>query len=265
MKKSGLEQLQSEFKDYLYSGANEAKLASSVASANNIDSTLRLDVYRNTYYIRLQEALAHDFPVLLTVMGDETFGREMADYLQAYPSTSPSLRYVGQHLSTWLDQHNKPALADLVRLEWAILKAFDAADADVLDGDNLQNIPAEQWEQLRFTFHPSVTLLDVGTNVMMIWNAHLRKEPLPVIQCDSPESLVVSRSRNGPVVQSIPPVYHTFFEALVENKTFGVACEHLARLENGNNVPHIAAQCLAQALSNGWISQVQKDFISSGS
>ncbi len=265
MKKSSLEQLQSEFKDYLYSGANEAKLASSVTSANNIDSILRLDVYRNAYYIRLQEALAHDFPVLLAVMGDETFGREMAAYLQAYPSTAPSLRYLGQHLSQWFYQLNKPALADFVKLEWAILKAFDSADADVLYGDSLQAIPTEQWEQLRFTFHPSVTLLDVGTNVMMIWNAYLRKKPLPGIQLDSPESLVVSRSRYGPVVQSISPVYHTFFEALAENKTFGVACEHLARLENGNNVPHIAAQCLSQALSNGWISNVQTGLMSSDS
>lgn len=265
IKKPSLEQLQSEFKDYLYSGANEAKLASSVASANNIDSILRLDIYRNAYYIRLQEALAHDFPILLAVMGDEAFGREMAAYLQTYPSTAPSLRYLGQHLSQWFYQHNKSGLADLVKLEWAVLKAFDAADADCLAGESLQTVLPEQWEQLRFTFHPSVTLLDVGTNVMMIWNACLRKKPLPGIQLYSPESLVVSRSRNGPVVQSIPPTHYTFFEALAENKTFGVACEHLARLENGKNVPHIAAQCLSQVLSNGWISNVQTGLMSSDS
>ena len=263
MTQSDLEQLQSEFKDYLYTGANEAELAANVASANNIDSLLRLDIYRNAYYIRLQEALAHDFPALLAVMGDEAFGSETADYLQAYPSTSPSLRYVGQHLSTWLDQHNKPALADLVRLEWAILKAFDAADADVLDGDNLQNIPAEQWEQLRFTLHPAVTLLAVGSNVMTIWRAYIKKQPLPAIQEDSPDTLVVSRSRNGPVSQSISAENHTFLNALVNNKTFGEACEQLAKLESANHVPQIAAQCLTQALSNGWISNVYTGLMSS--
>ena len=189
----------------------------------------------------------------------------MASYLQAYPSTAPSLRYIGQHLSQWFYQHNKSGLADLVKLEWAILKAFDAADADVMSSESLQTVLPEHWEQLRFTFHPSVTLLDVGTNVMSIWKAHLRKEPLPDIQFDTPESLVVSRSPGGPVVRSIPPAHHLFYEALAEGQTFGMVCEHLARLEPQNDVSHIAAQCLAQALSNEWLIQPQIDFMSSDS
>lgn len=265
MKNVDLKNLQSEFKRYLYSGANEAELAEAIASTNNIDSILRLDVYRNAYYIRLQEALAHDFPVLLAVMGDESFGREMASYLQAHPSTAPSLRYIGQYLSQWFYQHSKPELAELVKLEWAILKAFDAADAEGASGESLQTVLPEQWEQLRFTFHPSVTLLDVSTNVATLWDAHLRKEVLPGIQPDNPESLLVSRSYNGPVVQSIPGACSTFFNLLAENKSFAMACEHLARLETHKDVSQIAAQCLAQALSNGWIAQIQMDFISSDS
>ncbi|GMR05768.1 MAG: hypothetical protein BMS9Abin25_0343 [Gammaproteobacteria bacterium] len=259
MKSPGLQRLQSEFKDYLFSGRNEIELASSVASANGIDSILRLDVYRNAYYIRLQEALAHDFPVLLAVMGDQAFGREMAAYLQSYPSTTPSLRFIGQYLSQWFYQHNKPGLADLVKLEWAILKAFDAADAERLSGENLLNIGPEQWLRLRFKFHPSLTLLDVGTNVMQLWNAHIRKKSLPAIQNNKPESLVISRTHNGPAVQTITPAHHTFFEVLAENSTFGMACEQLAGLEPQKDVSQFAAQCLKQALSNGWISQMQMD------
>ena len=55
-----LAQLQAEFKDYLFSGANEAAFAPWIAAGNDIDATRRLDVYRNAYYIRLQEALAQD-------------------------------------------------------------------------------------------------------------------------------------------------------------------------------------------------------------
>ena len=259
MKGPSLQQLQSEFKDYLFNGRNESELASSVASVNNIDSIRRLDVYRNAYYIRLQEALAHDFPVLLAVMGDRPFGREMAAYLQSCPSTAPSLRYIGQHLSEWFCQHNKPGLADLVELEWAILHAFDAANAERLSGENLTGIEPEQWQQLRFKFHPSFTLLAVGTNVLQIWNAHNRKQSLPAMQHNKAMSLVVSRSKNGPAIQVITAAQHAFFEALKDNRTFGRACEQLAELELKKDISQIAAQCMKQALSYGWLSQLQMD------
>lgn len=252
MKNSDLEQLQSEFKTYLFSGVNESELASSVASVNNIDSILRLDVYRNAYYIRLQEALAHDFPILLAVMGDDVFGREMASYLQAHPSTASSLRYIGQHLSQWFYQHNKPELADVAKLEWAVLKAFDAADAEVMLSESLQSILPEHWEQLRFTLQPSVTLLKTSINAMSLWSAHLKKAPLPDIQFEHSESLVVSRASDGPVVRAIPPTHYIFYEALAESRTLGEVCEYLARIEPQSDVSYIAAQCLSQALSNGW-------------
>jgi len=253
MKNPDLQQMQSAFKGYLFSGVNQLELASSVASANNIDSILRLDVYRNAYYVRLQEALAHDFPALLAVMGDELFGRDMAVYLQAYPSTDPSIRYIGQYLSRWFIQNNKPELADLARLEWAVLKAFDASNAVSLTGEYLQSVLPEDWDQLRFTLNPSVTLLDVDSNVLKIWKAYNKKEPLPVVQSNNPASLIIFRSHNGPVAQSIPQPHHTLFEALAENMAFGMACENLARLEPNKDVPHIAAQGLMQALSNGWL------------
>ncbi|GBE09002.1 hypothetical protein BMS3Abin11_02130 [bacterium BMS3Abin11] len=52
---------------------------------------------------------------------------------------------------------------------------------------------------------------------------------------------------------SVHVVRDTLFEALAENMAFGMACENLARLEPNKDVPHIAAQGLMQALSNGWL------------
>jgi len=63
MKNYDLEQFQFDFKSYLYTGASEEKLLDNVITADDVDSKLHLDIYRNAYYIRLQEALAHDYPL----------------------------------------------------------------------------------------------------------------------------------------------------------------------------------------------------------
>lgn len=255
MKNPDLQEMQSVFKDYLFSGANEIELASRIVSTEKIDSIPRLDVYRNAYYIRLQEALAHDFPALLSVMGNELFGRDMAAYLRANPSTEPSIRFIGQYLSKWFLQNNKPELADLAKVEWAVLKAFDAGNAVALTGDHLQSVLPEDWEQLRFALNPSVTLLDVDSNVLKIWKSYIKDKPLPGLQSNNPGSLIIYRSHNGPAVQSIPQLHHTLLEALAENMTFGMACENLARLEPDENVSHVAAQGLMLSLTNGWLIQ----------
>lgn len=258
MKHLPLAKLQSEFKQYLFAGANEAVLSACVAATRDIDAVQRLDIYRNAYYIRLQEALAHDFPLLLSVLGDAEFGREMAAYLQAHPSTELSLGYVGQYLPGWFYSKNQIALADLARLEWAVLRALDAADAHCLDGDRLKDIPPERWSRLRFRLHPSVTLLDVESNVLNVWTARAKNSPSPGLRPDAPASLVVSRVPRGVSVSPISPHHHTFLEALAENHSFGSACELLAQGEPVETVPRIAAQCLSRALAHGWLADMHE-------
>jgi len=250
-----LMQLQAEFKDYLFSGANEAAFAPLVAANNGIDVSHRLDVYRNAYYIRLQEALAHDFPALLACMGDAAFGREMAAYLKACPSTSPSLRQLGEQLPGYLSDHNTPSLADLARLEWAILEAFDAADTGVLTAEALQNIPPERWQDLYFELHPSVSVLDVSAHAYEAWNAHRQRQSLPVQQNNSMVPLLIWRSPGGPVIKSVSTECHVLLVSLRDRLSFAQVCERLAVVMPFDNVAQVAARCLWELLRQGCLSK----------
>lgn len=255
MKPPTLKNQQAEFKQYLFTGENEAQLAHRVADSRNIAPLLRLEVYRNAYYSRLQGALAHDFPALLAVVGEAAFGRLMAGYLREHPSTSPLLRDVGRSLPAWLRLH-EPVLADLASLEWAVLKAFDAADAPLLSAKALEGIPLEHWQWLHFTLHPSVTLLPVEGNAREVWKALRQGWPLPSLQAGAPESLVIWRSARGPAVQAIDPSHYVLLDSLAKGQNFGEGCARLAELEAHRNVPVLAAQGLALALARGWISDL---------
>lgn len=252
MKPPTLKELQAEFKQYLFTGGNEARLAHRVTDSRNIAPLLRLEVYRNAYYSRLQGALAHDFPALFAVVGDAAFGRLMAGYLREHPSTSPSLRDLGRSLPVWLSR-NEPALADLAGLEWAILKAFDAADAPLMSAEALKGIPLEHWRWLRFSLHPSVTLLPVEGSAREVWTSLRQGRLLPALRMDNPKYLAVWRSARGPAVQSIDPAHYVLLDSLAKGQTFGEGCARLAELEAHRNVPALAAQGLALALARGWI------------
>ena len=250
-----LAQLQAEFKDYLFSGANEAAFAPWIAAGNGIDATRRLDVYRNAYYIRLQEALAHDFPVLLAYMGEPAFGQEMAGYLKVCPSISPSLRQLGERLPRYLSSRNKPQSADLARLEWAVLEAFDAADASVLMAEVLQRIPPDNWQDLRFELHPSVILLEVSAPVHAFWNAHRQQQPLPDCQTDATLPLLVWRSPGGPTVKPVSTEYHTLLGSLRDGQSFAQACERLLAFIPPDDIAQTAASCLLELLRQGCLSK----------
>jgi len=123
----------------------------------------RVNIYANMYFFRILDCLKEDFPSLVKILGDREFHNLIVQYLQVYPPTHFSLRYVGQHLSEFLKGRGE--LADLAQFEWAQIEAFDAADAQVLTHEDLQKIPADDWPEMKLQLHPSCQLLHVHYNV----------------------------------------------------------------------------------------------------
>lgn len=254
-----LSELQSAFKRYLFAGDNEAQLTELVRSSRPVPAQARLDAYRNAYYTRLQDALAHDFPALLAVAGDAAFGRLATEYLREHPSTRASLRWLGRQLPEWLRQREEgPAWEDLAALEYAVLHAFDAADAPVLSARDFDEIAPGHWPGLRLTLHPSVSLLAVRANVRPIWSAVRHALPVPASQAIS-EWLVIWRSSGGPSVEAVNATWSALLVALMRGETFAAACETLVESIPPEEVPTVAAQCLYHALARGWVSSVRAD------
>ena len=110
---SHLRDLQLRFQDYLIDGS-EAIEADIVSTANAL-AEHRLGTYYNAYRIRLIDALATDFSALQQYLGREAFENLILDYLHHYPSTQPSVRWVGRHLTEYLQQHYNAEDAEFLR------------------------------------------------------------------------------------------------------------------------------------------------------
>jgi hypothetical protein len=124
-----------------------------VLPSKTLSAGERLDIYRDMYLLRLEEALAIDYPALKRFLGDAEFMRLIAGYTQVYPSRSYTLNRLSDHLPEFVrtldDLPQKGFCQDLARLEHALCIVFDAAETKPLTEQALRAVPQEAWEAAR--------------------------------------------------------------------------------------------------------------------
>ncbi len=96
----------------------------------------RVAIYRDMYLMRMEEALAGDFPALKRFLGGKRFMRLVAGYVRAHPSRSYTLSRLRSRLPGYVlagtRVRGRLFAADLARLELAMCEAFDEEEAPVL-------------------------------------------------------------------------------------------------------------------------------------
>lgn len=126
------------------------------------DAESRLDVYRQGYRIRLRDALKNEFTGLQCMTG-QRFDSLLDKYVDAHPSEHYNIRWYGSGLAAFLDYarpwRDKPHMAEMARLDWAISTAFDAADEPSLGIAELSAIPPDAWANLHLSLQENLQFL----------------------------------------------------------------------------------------------------------
>jgi hypothetical protein len=202
-----------------------------IASDARLSAVERLDIYAEMYFYRLHDCLAEDFRAVHAVIGPTRFHNLVTDYLLAHPSTHPSLRFAGRHLPRLLDSHplaaQWPFLADLARFEWAIIDAFDAADAAPLTARDLESVPAPAWAALRLRLVPSVRLLEARAAVQEVWS-QVDRCGTPTAPLVTPTNLLVWRSDLRVFHRPVEAAEYAALQRVRGGATFGAICEDAA-------------------------------------
>ena len=146
-------------------GRSTKAIAEEIVKPNDrLTSVERLEIYNRVYWFRLLSSLADDFPGLREVIGQEAFDKVLLGYLTEMPSVSYTLRDLGSRLEGWLRGHpafisgNERMALDMVRLEWADIEAFDAAEHPILGQAELAGLG----EDPVFHLQPYLQLLDLA-------------------------------------------------------------------------------------------------------
>ena len=136
----------------------------------------RLDIYRANMVAAADKALSSAYPVIRQVVGEEFFHGLAREYQRATPSASGDLTDFGASFDAFLGdfEHARtmPYLPGLARLEWAVHRAYGAADAPDWDAAALGAVAPDQQAAIRFQWTPGLAVVESRYPIVRIWTIH---------------------------------------------------------------------------------------------
>jgi hypothetical protein len=192
-----LVELQARFSAALGDG-DAAGLAALLAPG--LDADAALAIHRGNLDARFVGALADTFPATRRLVGENFFAFAARAYVEAHPCRSGTLLGYGREFPGFLGGFAPaaalPYLADVARLEFLVVDAHHAADAEPADPEALRGLAARFGDALRLPLHPSVRLLRTRYPVLDLWQANLGEVEPPPMRLDGPgERLLILRPR----------------------------------------------------------------------
>ena len=224
----------------LNQGTAEEAIASDVAQAaipaerardvvlpsKTLSALERLDIYRDMYLLRMEEALSIDYPALKHFLGTDEFMRLVARYMDVYPSRSYTLNRLGDHLCEFVatldDLPRKEFCQDLARLEYALTCVFDAGETPPVQAETVQAVPPEAWENARLKPVEAFRLLEFNYPVSRYVGAVDEENPYPRLARKRTWVVAYRHNYNLHRMDVTQPAYQ-LLSALAEEKTLGEA------------------------------------------
>ena len=187
----------------------------------------RFSVYRNNVVAGLIDALAQRFPVVRRLVGDAFFEGMARVYVVTYPPASPIMLLYGESFPDFVENFaptaNVPYLSDVARLEMARGRAYHAADAASVEPRAFAALPAERLADLRFEFHPSVSIIKSPYPIVSIWKVNDDPDHAVPIAPWAPEAALVARPFGDVEVTRLAPGAAEFLLRLAHNGTMNDA------------------------------------------
>jgi hypothetical protein len=209
-------------------------LADVIAGDDRLSAEERVDIYANMYFYRILDVLKEDFPATFATIGDAGFHNLVTGYLVEYPPEHFSISYAGARLADFIENHpvseEFPHLADLARMERALIEVFHAPDATPLDVESMRETPASEWPALKLARHPATEILNLEWNVASILQALDRSEELPSPARER-TCVLIWRARSRVFYRAIDPSERDELDAFTRGCTFAELCELIGNVE----------------------------------
>ncbi|WOS65286.1 HvfC/BufC N-terminal domain-containing protein [Sinorhizobium fredii] len=198
-----------------------------VAGPNGKAADKRFNVYRNNVTVSLIDALAAVFPATMRITGETFFNAMARFHVRETPPTSPLLFEYGRDFPDFIERYeyaqSMPWLADVARIERAWLDAYHAADAAVLQPEELAAVPPERLGVLVFEAHPATRIVRSAYPAVTIFSANRSSNPVGRIDATAPESALVTRPALEVEVRCLAPGADRFLGRLMAGEPLEAA------------------------------------------
>lgn len=259
MANNSLRALQVRFQDYLEGKSDQ--IEKDILSTDDALSEHRLAAYYNAYRIRLIDCLSTDYKGLQKELGNEAFEYLVLEYLKAHPSQHPSVRWIGQHMATFLKispHENADFLYELAQFEWYQSLCFDAENSEKkFTLDEMASVPPSLWPQITIHFQSSVRWIDLKWNIPPYWLALDENQKTPPKQHEIiPTRWIMWRKDFSPNWRSLEAPEAWALEAAMKGEEFSRICEGLLEWYGEELVAMTAAGYLKQWIQDEMIMNI---------
>ena len=157
-----------------------AEVAERILPSQTLAAEQRLEIYRDMYAIRMEEALEVDYPAVAAFLGHHDFHHLAIDYVQRHPSTSYTLNRLGDAFPQFIAETmpRRRALHDLARLELAMTQVFDEEESPLIDASAIAGVPAESVASMQLIPIRALRLLSFDYPVNDLFQRFRDDEPL---------------------------------------------------------------------------------------
>ena len=224
-----------------------------IQSDARLTAEQRLGIYRHSVQGILLQHLRSIFGVVEQLVGAEFFEYLTETYIDQYPPTHPSLGEYGDQFAGLLWAHPAlaamPWVADIGRLEWARLQAWQGVNQAPSDFSQLSTLSAEEQGSIILQLPDSAQVIESKYAIHDVWLAHQPeayegKPQLETLDLHVPSYVLIYRKSRQLHQYALTPQY----AALVQ------AVQHAHTLDQlGEQFGEYLAQILPVGLQQGWI------------
>lgn len=205
-----------------------------------------LAVYRNTIAKGCVDALAANFPTVLSMVGEDWFRAAAALFAREAPPTSAALLDYGEEFPAWLDRfppaQDTPYLTGIAHLDRLRIESLFAAEALALTAETLATLAPEALAETRLLLHPSVRFAAFDAGLPSLWVAAREgREDLEL--SENPEALLFARAKGAVMHRVIGEAETEFLRACRDGQTLAQAAERA-----GDDVASIFARLIADGV-----------------
>ncbi len=191
------------------------------------EAARRIAIYRRAVTANLVGALRGAHPVVVRLVGDSFFREAASRFARAQPPGSGDLNRFGRGFGAFLAGYEPaapmPWLADVARLEWACHEASMAGDGEPLDFEALANVPPDAQGKLRFSLHPSASLVRSSWPILALWEANQPDRDGTPDRDDGEDCVLVWREAGEVRAVALDPRQAAFVEAITAGRALNEA------------------------------------------
>lgn len=193
-----------------------------------------LAVYRNTIAKGCVDALAANFPTVLSMVGEDWFRAAAALFAREAPPTRAALLDYGAAFPAWLARFppaaELPYLTGIAHLDHLWTEALFAAEAPVLKPEHLSRLAPETLAETSLSLHPSVRFAAFEAGLPSLWRA-AREGAEDLTLSETSETLLLVRDGEAVVSRVTGAAETAFLRACRDGLTAGEAARAAAAAE----------------------------------